>query len=127
MPLAKRARSVRRKKKSAPTAAKKSSHKSRFLSLSARKRARSRKVHLSSKAVEDRLIRAYHELVDKKLQGVATASELADLEKTRSKMLAMEDARTSLFEAALEQRHGALMEKLSTLTDELRRFSAAAE
>jgi hypothetical protein len=127
MALAKRVRSVRHKKKSAPTAAKKSSHKSRFLSLGARKRARSHKARLSPKVVEDRLIREYHELVDKKLQGLATPSELAALEKTKSKMHAMEDEQTSLFEVALEQRHNTLMEKLSSLTDELRGFTAAAK
>ena len=127
MALAKRARTARRKKKPASPEAKKSSHKSRFLSLRDRKRARARTARRPSESSHQKLIREYHELVDKKLQGVATPSELADLEKIKSKMQAIGDAQTSLFEAALEQRHNALMEKLSSLTDELRSFSAAAE
>ena len=127
MALAKRVRSVRRKKKSAPTEAKKSTHKSRFLSLSARKRARSRAARLSSKIAVDKLIREYHELVDKKLQGTATSEDLAGLAKIKTKMQTIQGAENLQFEAALERRHNTLMEKLSSLTDELRGFTAAAK
>jgi len=76
---------------------------------------------------EDRMIREYHRLVDKKLQGIATPQDLAGLEQIKNKMQSIADAQTSRFDGILEQRHNAIMEKLSSLTDELRRFSSAVE
>jgi hypothetical protein len=73
------------------------------------------------------MIREYHRLVDKKLQGIATPQDLAALEQIKSKMQSIADAQTSQFDGILEQRHNAIMEKLSSLTDELRRFSSAVE
>lgn len=126
MALAKRSRTVRGKKKAARAVAKKSSPKRRPVSLAVRKRLRRIAVRRASKAMPDRILREYHMLVDKKLQGIATAGDLADLQQLKVKLQAMQDEQTAEFAGALEQRHNAIIEKLSSLTDELRRYSAAA-
>jgi hypothetical protein len=77
----------------------------------------------ASGTAKDRMIREYHRLIDKRLQGIATPEDLAGLEQIKSKMQFIADAQTSQFDGILEQRHNAIMEKLSSLTDELRRFS----
>ena len=81
----------------------------------------------ASGTAKDRMIREYHRLVDKRLQGVATPEDLAGLEQIKNKMQSIADAQTSQFDGILELRHNAIMEKLSSLTDELRRFSPAVE
>lgn len=81
----------------------------------------------ASEAAEDRMIREYHRLVDKRLQGIATPEDLAGLEQIKSKMQSIADAQTSQFEGILELRHNAIMERLASLTEELRRFSPAVE
>jgi Mg2+ and Co2+ transporter CorA len=81
----------------------------------------------ASESAEDHTIREYHRLVDKRLKGIATPEDLAGLEQVKSKMQSIADAQTSHFDGILQQRHNAIMEKLSSLTDELRRFSSAAE
>lgn len=81
----------------------------------------------ASESAEDSLIREYHRLVDKGLQGIASPEDLAELEQIKSKMQSIADAQTAQFDGILEQRHNAIMEKLSSLTDELRRFSSAIE
>ncbi len=127
MPSTKRARVVRRKKKTSVAATKKSSPKRSLLALAARKRSRRLAVRRVSETIEEKIVRKYHELVDKKLQGIATAEELAELEQAKSKMLAIQEEQTAPFESVLEQRHNALMEKLTGLTEELRRFSATSQ
>jgi hypothetical protein len=125
MPLAKRARSVRRKKKSAPSAKNAvSKRRTRLTSVGKRKASASR---YSSKATQERLIRQYHELLEKKLLGIATAKESAELEHVKTAMREIERAHSAPLEAALEQRHVGIMKKLEDLTDELRRFPAAAQ
>jgi hypothetical protein len=106
---------------------KKSSPKRRLSALAPRKRPRRLAARRASETVEEKIVRKYHELVDKKLQGTATTEDLAELEQTKSKMLAIQDERMAPFERVLEQRHDAMMEKLTCLTEELRRFSAAVQ
>jgi hypothetical protein len=81
----------------------------------------------ASETAEDRTIREYHRLVDRRLQGIATPEDLAGLEQIKIKMQSIADEQTSQFDGILELRHNAIMEKLSSLTDELRRFSPAVE
>jgi len=80
---------------------------------------------VAKQAAQDRTISEYHELVDKELQGIATPKDLASLEQIKTKMHAIADEQTAAFDDIAEQRHNALMEKLSSLTNELRRFPAA--
>ena len=127
MPLAKRARSVRRKKKSdrpAKNAVSRSRRRPRLTGVRKPKTSASRQ---SARVSQDRLIRQYHELIEKKLQGIATAKESAELEQIKSAMLEIERTHSAPFEVAIEQRHVGIMKKLEDLTDELRRFSAAAQ
>jgi hypothetical protein len=125
MPLAKRARSVRRKKKSARPA--KNAVSRRRPRLTGVRKPKTSASRHSAKVSQDRLIRQYHELLEKKLQGIATAKESAELEQIKSAMLEIERAHSAPFEVAIEQRHAGIMKKLEDLTDELRRFSAAAQ
>jgi len=125
MALAKRSRPARRKKKSA-LSHKNTVPKRRALAVRARK-SKSSVPRRTSKTVEDKLVRQYHELVEKKLQGIATSKDLAELEQVTTAMSEIERAHTARFEAALDERHAGLMKKLEGLTDELRGFSAAAQ
>jgi hypothetical protein len=95
--------------------------------ISARSKTLGVAAQRASEIAEDRMIRENHRLVDKKLQGIATPKDLAGLEQIKSKMRSIADAQTSQFDGILEQRHNSIMEKLSCLTDELRRFSSAVE
>jgi hypothetical protein len=79
-----------------------------------------------SVAEDKKILEQYHGLVDKKLQAVATAKDLADLELLENKIQAIEDATSAGFDQILERRHRAMMEKLTVLTDELRKLSASA-
>jgi hypothetical protein len=125
MPLAKRARSVRRKKKSTrPAKNAVSRRRPRLTGVRKPKTSASRQ---SARVSQDRLIRQYHELIEKKLQGIATAKESAELEQIKSAMLEIERTHSAPFEVAIEKRHVGIMKKLEDLTDELRRFSAAAQ
>jgi hypothetical protein len=122
MPTAKHSRRVRGKKKSTASPSK------RNVSVrTASKRRSTRAARLSRKKVaEARWIQQYHELVDKKLLGTATPKDSSDLEQIKLKLGAIVDEHTSGFQAAVERRHSELMEKLTTLTDELRRLPSAS-
>ena len=123
MALAKRARPVRRKKKPA-TASKNTVPKRRDLRVG---KSKARASHRGSKTAEDKLVRRFHELVEKELQGIATSRDLSELEQIKAAMRKIEIACTAQFETVLEQRHVGIMKKLDGLTDELRRFSPLAQ
>jgi transcriptional regulator with XRE-family HTH domain len=83
---------------------------------------------IQSPTVEEKQnIRKYHRLADKKLQGNASSRDLEELERIESRMRAIEKGQTSGIEEVLEQRHRAMMEKLTNLTEELRRSTTVTE
>jgi hypothetical protein len=123
MTLVKRSRAARRKKK---TEEKKTAPRKLRTGVGARK-SRPHVARPDAKTTQGRIIGRYHELTDKKLRGTATEADLDKLTKVTAKVEAIESAYAEPFEAAAERRHQALLEKLSALTDELRKFSAAAQ
>ena len=86
-----------------------------------------RGVRQSSTAGEKQIIGEYHRLVDRKLQGNASAKDLAELERIEGGMQVIENEQTSGIEEVLEQRHRTMMEKLTNLTEELRRNTTVTE
>jgi len=81
----------------------------------------------SSQAAQKRLIGMYHRLVDKHLEGTASAKDLAELQSIEGMMQAIEDAQTLRIDEVLEQHHRATIERLTTLISELRRMAGAGE
>jgi transcriptional regulator with XRE-family HTH domain len=81
----------------------------------------------SSQAAQKRLIGLYHRLVDKQLEGTASTKELAQLQSIEGMMQAIEDSQTLRIDEDLEKQHRAIIERLTTLINELRRMAAASE
>ena len=124
MALVKRSRPTRRKKKSA-LPSKNTVSKIRTLAARTRK-SKAPASRRTPKNTDDKLVRQYHELVEKKLRGIATSNDLAELQQVTAAIQEIERSHTARFEAALDQRHAGMMEKLESLASELRGFSAAA-
>ena len=71
-----------------------------------------------------RLLERYHRLVDCQIEGKLTQKDQKELQSVEEKLRAIEDGMTSQAEQLLEQRHRMMMDKLSELADEIRKFSA---
>ena len=80
-----------------------------------------------SESAEKRLVGRYHELADKQLQSTASTKELAELERIEAKLGEIEKAQSAEIDEVQEQRHRAVIERLTNLTSELRKMAASSE
>ena len=80
-----------------------------------------------SETAEKRLINRYHELADKQLQAMASPKESAELQRIETKLGEIEKVQSAEVEQVQEQRHNAVIEKLTSLTTELRKMAASSE
>jgi hypothetical protein len=74
--------------------------------------------------LDDRLLQRYHLLVDKQLNGPLSKLDEHELQRIEQQIQLFEDAETSEMEKAIERRHRTMMQQLSELTEELRKFSS---
>lgn len=73
---------------------------------------------------DDHLLQRYHLLVDKRLNETLHPQETRELHRIEAELQLFEDAETAETEGGVEDRHRILMQQLSELTAELRRFNA---
>jgi RNA polymerase sigma-70 factor (ECF subfamily) len=73
-------------------------------------------------ALDDRLLKRYHRLVDKRLSGALLGSEEKELQGMEEVLQQFEDSAASAVDRSIEQRHEAVIQELSDLTVELQKF-----
>lgn len=76
---------------------------------------------------DDQLLQQYHLLVDKRLNGMLHPQEARELHRIEAELQLFEDAESAKIELGIEQRHQMLMQQLSELTAELRRFNSGEQ
>jgi RNA polymerase sigma factor (sigma-70 family) len=80
-----------------------------------------------AKADSATLLERYHELIDQRLTGALSQEEERELLEIEESLEITEDAQTSVTQAAIEEHHRMLMQQLSDLAAELRRFSSGGQ
>jgi hypothetical protein len=77
-------------------------------------------------AHHDAVLQRYHELIDGHLAGTLSRKDERELQRLEETLQFIEDIETSEAEKVIGERHRMMMQQLSDLTTELRKFSAGS-
>jgi hypothetical protein len=69
----------------------------------------------------------YHRLIDKQLNGKLSGRDEQELHGIEDALQLFEDSETSELERSIEQRHRMMMQQLSELATELRKFNSGGQ